>query len=180
MRILVDQDGVIANFEDGLIRGLMDRNITPIPLKERRNFKAKDDYPYELSQTINEIITSPGFYRNLNPLEGAIQSLKELASLGHEVFVCTSPLGTYDNCVLEKYHWVEKHIGGNWINRLILTKDKTLINGDILIDDNPLIKGVAKPSWKQVIYDQPYNKHIECKKRFSWDMGIETLMGYLG
>ena len=61
--------------------------------------------------------------------------------MGHEVFICTAPLTNYENSVLEKYKWVEKNFGHEWIKKIILTKDKTLIKGDILIDDNPEIFG---------------------------------------
>ena len=41
-----------------------------------------------------------------------------------------------------QYEWVENHLGKDWINRLILTRDKTMINGDVLIDDKINITGI--------------------------------------
>ena len=40
-----------------------------------------------------------------------------------------------------QYEWVENHLGKDWINRLILTRDKTMINGHVLIDDKINITG---------------------------------------
>jgi len=76
----------------------------------------------------------PGFYENLPPIEGAIAALQEMTqhpSIGkvsismccssiclisrEKVFLCTSPLTEYEHCVLEKYHWVEKHLGPSWV-----------------------------------------------------------------
>jgi len=54
-------------------------------------------------------------------------------------------------------------------------KDKTLIIGDILIDDKPEIKGISTPNWEHIIFDQPYNKNITNKKRINWDNFKEVL-----
>ncbi len=40
-----------------------------------------------------------------------------------------------------QYAWVEKHLGYDFLEQVILTRDKTLIAGDILIDDKPDILG---------------------------------------
>ena len=48
-------------------------------------------------------------------------------------------------------------MGEDWIKRIILTKDKTIINADMLVDDRPQIQGATIPSWEHIIYDQPYN-----------------------
>jgi len=42
---------------------------------------------------------------------------------------------------LLQYEWVEEHLGLDFINLMILTRDKTMINGHLLIDDRPDIKG---------------------------------------
>ena len=60
----------------------------------------------------------------------------------------------YYNCVLEKYQWVEAHFGYDWTKRVILTRDKTIVSGDILIDDKPEITGCAMPPWQHVLYDR--------------------------
>ncbi len=44
-------------------------------------------------------------------------------------------------CVCVQYAWVEKHLGHDFLEQVILTRDKTLITGDILIDDKPDILG---------------------------------------
>lgn len=44
-------------------------------------------------------------------------------------------------CVCVQYAWVEKHLGHEFLEQVILTRDKTVITGDILIDDKPDILG---------------------------------------
>ena len=38
-------------------------------------------------------------------------------------------------CPAVEYAWVSEHLGAEWMKRLIITCDKTLIHGDLLIDD---------------------------------------------
>ena len=48
-----------------------------------------------------------------------------------------------------------KHLGRDATNRLILTKDKTLVHGSLLIDDKPRILGAVKPRWKTSCSTRP-------------------------
>ena len=45
-----------------------------------------------------------------------------------------------------------RHLGQEWARKVILTADKTLVSGAVLIDDKPKITGApARPDWKQTI-----------------------------
>lgn len=79
----------------------------------------------------------------------------------------------------EKYLWVEKHLGREATNRLILTKDKTLVRGDILIDDKPHIAGAMRPQWKHIVYDAPYNRERKDVPRMTWQNWRNVLAGEL-
>ncbi len=82
-----------------------------------------------LRETVDEIYTSPGFFRELRPIAGALDAVR----------ICTSPLNQYRNCVPEKYEWVERHLGAEFVGRMIVTKDKTLMHGDVLVDEAMVI-----------------------------------------
>jgi 5'-nucleotidase len=108
------------------------------------------------------------------PIAGAVEAVKQLAEY-YNVFICTSPHTDYENCVLEKYEWVDNHLGRGWVRKIILTKDKTPIRGRYLIDDKPEIKGILAPEWEQILYDQPYNRNIP-KRRLNWQNWREVLV----
>ena len=169
MIILVDMDDVIVEFEKRVIELVLKQNHGEKDLfkKERKKFKLDEEYP-ELKELIEEIKSQKELTENLEPIPGSIEALKEIKEMGHEVFICTSPLAKYEISVLEKYKWVEKNFGHEWTKKIILTKDKTLIKGDILIDDNPEIHGLKDPEWEHIIFDRPYNKHVKNKKRLTW------------
>lgn len=104
------------------------------------------------------IQSAKDFFYNLKPIDGALEALKEMEQLGYNVYIVSSPSVRGDYCHSDKNRWLKDHLGEKWARRLILTKDKTLVHGDYLIDDKPYIHGiVSKPSWKHVTYAQSYN-----------------------
>eukprot|EP00929_Paragymnodinium_shiwhaense_P062745 TRINITY_DN31330_c0_g1_i1.p2 TRINITY_DN31330_c0_g1~~TRINITY_DN31330_c0_g1_i1.p2 ORF type:complete len:114 (-),score=22.53 TRINITY_DN31330_c0_g1_i1:49-390(-) len=88
-----------------------------------------------------------------------------------EVFICTAPIVRSRYCHQEKVEWVRFHFGAEgdqWVQRIIITSDKSMVNGDILIDDAPKAKAsVLRPSWEHVWFEQAYNKDLHGQRRLS-------------
>lgn len=177
MIILLDQDGPLADFEGGFLEQWRAKfpNEIFIPLEQRKSFYIVKDYPVELKDKIEGVCYAPGFYLNLPPVSGAIDAVKQLVETGNQVIICTTPFSQYENCVLEKYQWLEKYLGRDFTRKIILTRDKTLIRGDILIDDKPEITGIAQPEWEHIVFDFPYNRHVSGKRRITWENWKEVL-----
>ncbi len=174
--ILIDQDGVLADYQASL--HVILRREHPkgpwLPLTALRHHDTEKNYPDEWKDTIEEIVLRKGFYRNLAPIAGGREALEHLLSLGHEVRICTAPKRKYRNCTLEKLEWIEEHLGQTWVERTIITRDKTFVVGDILIDDKPGITGKHTPSWEHIFYDQPYNRAHD-RRRLTWANYKEVL-----
>jgi 5'-nucleotidase len=179
--ILLDQDGVLADFEHGFLAAWREHypDIAPIEFEQRRDFHIRVDYGPALSPKAEALYTAPGFIRDLPAVPGAVEAFHALLALGIDVRICTSPLSQYENCVAEKYQWVEKNLGREATQRLILTRDKTLVRGDLLIDDKPRIEGAVRPQWKHILYDAPYNRHVREVPRLSWENWRVALAGEL-
>ena len=171
MRILVDMDGVLADFDGGVIETynrLHPRDVVAFPEKRTHRYISWE-YPGEIRSELEGIIASPGFFRGLKPIPGAIGAVYEMKRRGDEVYFCTRPLLTNLFCMDEKRRWTLEYFGKEWVARVIPEMDKTRVPGDILIDDNPNAdKGERIPTWEQILYTQPYNDHIEGKRRLTW------------
>lgn len=144
-------------------------HVPGIPLKhERMSFNFYEGQPQAVVDAIQAIMDHPGFYAELHPVEGWIDAMHEIAADGHEVFIVTSPWLTNPTCVQDKLDWVAWHLGEKWRERVIITKDKTLVRGDLLVDDKPEIHGVATPSWEHILFDQPYNRGLQQRRLLNW------------
>lgn len=179
MIILVDQDNVLADFDGEVTRIWRERypDRFYVPTEERKSFYTKDDYPEEMHSDLEVIYTAPGFLSNLPLIAGAADAVSEMRRLGHEVFICTSPLSQYENCVKEKFEWVENNLGRAWTKRIILGGDKTLVRADCLIDAKPEVTGLMNPFWEHLLFDQPWNRSVNEKTRISW-RNWKEVMGF--
>lgn len=163
--ILVDLDGVVFDWS-GAVRNEIHSQISEEFHKtseEIHSFYLEDVYENkDTHEIIRKVMKSAGLYANLSPIEGSVEAVKKLDKLGYSVFFCSAPETEYEDqmCWSEKAQSIEKHFGRDWVSRLILTKDKTLVNGLVLVDDKPptMIKGAMPPLWTQLLFDQPYNQ----------------------
>lgn len=171
MVILIDQDNTIADFIGGFQKRWQERFPGAIAISpgKYKSYKVPEQYPLELKAKLKSIYTEPGFIRDLEPIPGSIEAIRAMVSSGHEVRICTSPLSDYENCVAEKYHWVEKWLGRAFTKKIILTEDKTLVRGDILIDDELPKPGLFTPAWQLILFDRPYNQTTARKRLLSWN-----------
>ncbi|KAM9044830.1 5'(3')-deoxyribonucleotidase, mitochondrial isoform 2-T2 [Megaptera novaeangliae] len=147
LRVLVDMDGVLADFEGGFLRKFRARfpDQPFIALEDRRGFWVSEQYDRlqpGLSEKAISIWESENFFFDLEPLPGAVEAVKQMANLeSTDVFICTSPIKMYKYCPFEKYAWVEKHFGPDFLEQIVLTRDKTVVSADLLIDDRVDITG---------------------------------------
>lgn len=94
MLILIDQDGVLGDFDNASHAAweALDHPQQALPPSEHRTFHVREDYPEPLRATVEEIYTLPGFFHDLPPIAGALNAFRNLLALGHDVRICTWPL----------------------------------------------------------------------------------------
>lgn len=182
LTILVDVDGVLADFDGWFMRLWAEKypDRPRLDQSRRTSFKIVDEFSPEVRDDIRAIYSTKGFYRQLPVIPGAVEALHNMKDSGLDVWICTSPLTEYRNCVLEKFEWIEEHLGADWVGRLILTKNKALVCGDYLIDDNPSLPGTDTACWKQLLFDTPYNRFATHLPRVTWASVHDVLAGLAG
>ena len=176
--VLVDMDGVMVDWSEQFAYDLA-RFYPQLQFDEIREFVTPPPLPQEHQDAINWVKNRNGFYADMLPIPGAISAVKEMAER-HTVFFCSAPEIFNETCESDKKTWLRIFMGDEWAKRLILTKDKTLVRGDVLIDDRPDVHGVMEPVWKQVIFTQPYNDDVFDKPRMNdWSEWRTVLEGVL-
>jgi len=166
--LLFDMDNTVVDLESAVQKKIIQK-YPEIQLGKRKHHKIEDDHLDKSHKAkIRDIIETPGFFLSMHPIEGAINGILDLARL-YEIFFCTSPLLSNPTCANDKIAWVKKYLGDTWAKKIIITKDKTLVQGKFLVDDAPEVKGVCEPSWEHIIYTQEYNLDTIGKRRMSWE-----------
>jgi len=108
--IMVDMDGVLADFYGAAKQALIDNPTQPYPQSQW------------------------GFFLKLKPIKDAIESFKLLEE-HFDVWILTRPSPRNVNCYTEKSQWIWDHLGFDVLERSIFSCDKSRIKGDYLIDD---------------------------------------------
>jgi 5'(3')-deoxyribonucleotidase len=119
--VYVDMDGVLCDYHGAYSDAI---KINP-----------KIEYPQ----------SQHGFFSNLEPITGAIESMRWLLeSKFFDVHILTAPSIHNPMSYTEKRVWVEKWLGFDMVKKLIITRNKALNKGDFLIDDNTEGNGQSK------------------------------------
>ena len=111
MRIFIDMDGVIADFESAAEAEALVKGVTKL---------SRPDL------FVN--------YRALSVIDGAIEAVAKL-NADHEVFIASTPPWLRPEVWGHKREWIGEHFP-NLKRKIILTHRKDLLIGDILIDDS--------------------------------------------
>lgn len=116
--VYVDMDDVLCNFSDAFHAA---RKVNP-------------EIRYPQSQY--------GFFTNLLSIDGAVEGVNALIqSNTFEPYILTAPSTRNPFSYTEKRVWIEKYFGYEFVKKLIICSNKSLLKGDYLIDDNITGKG---------------------------------------
>lgn len=180
MIFLIDMDGPIAGFNQHYFARCEARGIELDCTLENQSEKFATSHVVDrgLRAEARGMVEQQGWFRDLPVVPGALEGLGELAEHG-EVWICTKPLEANLWCRDEKASWVAEHLGSAWQRKLIIAPDKSLIIGDILLDDGPDPRWYKRAVWSPVIFDLPYNRagsKWEGDDRWCWGDPIVHLL----
>jgi 5'-nucleotidase len=116
----------------------------------------------------------PGFFLNAPALPGALESLKVIKDMGHDVVIVSTPSGPIS--AKEKLEWLATHVPWLKPQDIMLASRKTLVNGDFLIDDHPTTLmewGKLHPNSWALGIRYPYNTHLDTQGMFHYFDSID-------
>ena len=116
-------------------------------------FRKKFNEEVERNPKIQFPQATYGFFANLEPHLEMVSLYQTLASK-FEVHILTAPSYLNPLCYTEKRTWVEKYLGLEAAERMVITGHKHLLRGDYLIDDNSSGKGQDKFQGKLLLVDE--------------------------
>lgn len=170
MNVKIDIDGVLRNIllEMCAIYNL-DFNTTVLPedieeynvdisfplIKNIKGYSAVDYFFNKHGKTI--------FSGSLS-FKGCSEAINMLHDLGYRVII-VSYQKTLQNKI-DTLNWLENN--NIFYNDICFTNDKSIVDGDIMIDDNPEFLGqITCDECRKILIDAPYNKKCTKYERFN-------------
>jgi 5'-nucleotidase len=173
--VLLDMDGVVCDYNARILELAHTRLGLPLfHPEEVKEFSPERVFEEEHQKAVDALSNEEGFYASLPPITDAIESIKEMRRFMNgkfgEVIVCTAPKKPSKNpfCTKEKLEWLAKHLGDDFANNAIISRDKTLVRGSVLIDDKPVVSGALTPVWEHVHFAHAYNEGLYLPRITSW------------
>jgi 5'(3')-deoxyribonucleotidase len=165
MRILIDMDDVLGLCVNKLIRQLNKTHTLGLHMRDITCWNLRtciqERYPDISEAKIFSPLNSQGFFRNLKVVAGAQQVVRELGK-NHELVIVTNlPLVEEASryYMEDKLEWIKKYFPQFIESRnVVFTKNKYLVDGDILIDDAP--HNILAFHKKAIVFSRPWNQHI--------------------
>lgn len=163
-RLLLDMDGVVADFM-GYVYSVVEQETGS-------KLCHADTVDYWFADTshrglILDIIHREGTYSHLDVITGAVRAVNRLREQ-YDVVVCTQPSKS-PFCEDEKREWLARHFDNDFAEEAIVTREKHLVPGKAIIEDNPDIAGNFTP----IMFDQAWNRNAPYARMYGWhDLGV--------
>lgn len=174
--ILVDCDGVIADFVGSALKWVNDKlgtSYTEADIKEYDLFAAIGQQ--SLWKDFHKMVSSGGFCKNIRPYQGAKRLIQDLNDYGN-VFVVTKPLHC-PTWYYERTEWLNEHFGIPK-NHVIFASEKRLIGGSLLIEDSfdNCVEWSSENFGPVILIDKPYNRVDMGKHEFVRAMDYDDVL----
>lgn len=164
MIVLVDVDSTVANLMPEWLRLYNNDYSDNLTVDKITDWEMTNFVHPDCGKNIYSYLFLDTLYDNVKPIDGALEGLQFIESLGHRVVFVSSGVYAYP-----KYQWMErnKFNVGKYGSNYIVCHDKSLINGNLLIDDG--VHNIqAFNHWQSILFDQPWNRN------FNWEFRAKS------
>lgn len=121
---------------------------------------------------IRRFLNTPGFFRTVPVMPGAIAAVKRL--MQHFDIYIVSAAMEFPQSLTEKYEWLQEHFPFISWRHIIFCGDKSIVNTDYMIDDH--VKNLDYCKGKTFLYTAGHNIHIDRHTRVNnWDEVVQLL-----
>jgi 5'-nucleotidase len=157
--VLIDLDDTMTHLVRAWCQWLNHRHGTKVTEDNIIGWKIADYFPELTERQVFEPVHMDVFWKDVEPMEGAQKYIKLLIDEGFDIYVCTA--SSFDT-IKSKFEYVlGRHFPFISWNRVIVTKNKQLVNGHILIDDG--VHNLEGGAYKKILMSAPHNKSYDAE-----------------
>jgi len=154
-RLAIDMDEVLADTIDKFIEVYRKDHQTEILLEEMNGKEFHQLLPAHLDQSWRSYIDTPGFFRDLKVMPGALEVMPELHKK-YDVYIVSAAM-EFRNSLVDKLDWLGEHFPYiSWKN--IIFCGNKIVDVQIMIDDR--IRNFANFKGRSLLFSSPHNHLI--------------------
>lgn len=170
-RICVDMDEVMADaLAEHLVRYNRDYNAG-LTLEDLQGKALWDVIASEHHSVVEGYLRSDDFFENLTVMPEA-QRVMRLLQQRYEVFIATAAMEVPAS-FHQKYRWLEKYFPYISPSHIVYCGDKSILNADYLIDDNP--RQLQRFKGEGILFTSPHNIAVKGFRRVNDWLDVEKL-----
>ncbi len=153
MVILIDADGVLEDLSQKWVEYLNEKYGTSVRYEDLTEWDMTAAFPSLTREQVYVIDRDEEFYSRLEPIPGAVTAVKQLLEDGHEIYIVTTTpyqvvRAKLDRAIFRFFPFL------TWMN-VVITSNKHLIRGDVLIDDG--VHNLLGGEYRKILVSAPYN-----------------------
>lgn len=153
LTILIDMDDVLEDLVGCWISELNKKHGTTVTIEDVTDWKIAKFFPTLTNEELYAPLFDPDMWLKLEVMPNAPENVKRLIDDGHIVRIVTA---THYGTVLPKMkRFLEMYPFLTWED-VIIASDKSVINGDVMIDDG--VHNLESASCIKLLFDRPHNR----------------------
>ena len=157
--ILIDADDVLENLSQEWVKLLNEKYGTHTTYDDVIEWDMSKAFPTLSPEQVYEVGCDEDLYYRLQPLPGAVEYVGRLISDGHKVYIVTNT--PYQVIKVKMEEGIFKYFPYLTWENMILTTNKQMIRGDILIDDG--IHNLEGGNYDKILVSTPYNASYDAE-----------------
>ena len=159
MTILVDMDDVLEQLVVGWVTYLNERYGTDVTAQDVKSWNVSAAFPTLTHDEVYAAVEDDALWDYVGPMPGAADGIRRLTEAGHEVYVVTAAGYQTLRAKMEKVLF--RYFPFIPWERVIITQNKQMIRGDILIDDGP--HNLTGGAYRKILFDAAHNRSFDEK-----------------
>ena len=170
LTILIDMDDVLETLIAGWVQYNNEKFGTNVRPEDVKSWDMSLAFPTLSKDDVYAAEFDDALWDNVGPMPGADEALRKLLADGHEIFIVTASYyqtlrAKMENVLFKYFPYI------TW-DQVIITSNKQMIAGDVLIDDGP--HNLKCGNYAKILFDASHNKNfdeksIDAVRVHNWD-----------
>ncbi len=157
LEIVVDIDSILARLLETWLDWYNQKFNDNLGVQHLVHYNIERIVKPECHESVFEFFHIPDVYTTIDPLDGAVEAMKELFDAGHDIVICSATVSEEK----QKRAWIARHFPFIGKKDIFFGHRKEKLYADVFIDDAPKnIEAYRKrwPASKILTIAYPYNE----------------------